>query len=97
MNESLSVHEVCGQQLIPPGQSELEPVGHGREQSLVASSKVAPQKYESATSLVGSITGSSTAHVVCAKQVRFSGQSLLNPEGHGISQLLSASMKLLPQ
>jgi len=34
---------------------------------------------------------------VCAKQVKFCGQSLDNPEGQGTSQLLSASIKLLPQ
>lgn len=71
------------------------PEGHGREQSLVASSKLDPQKYES-TGPAGSVAGS-IAQVVCAKQVRFCGQSLERPEGQGISQLLSASIKLLPQ
>ena len=37
------------------------------------------------------------AQVVCAKQVRPSGQSLNRLDGQGSSQLPSASTKLVPQ
>jgi hypothetical protein len=83
-------------QVIPPGHSLFNPVGHGREHVLVASSKLTPQKADrSPVESVGS--GAPTSHVVCAKQVRFSGQSLERPEGHGVSQVPLAFMKLSPQ
>lgn len=43
MKESRSVHEVWAKQFMPRGQSRSDPDGQGREQSRVASSKLAPQ------------------------------------------------------
>lgn len=54
MKESRSAQEVWEKQVKPAGHSE--PVGQGREQSRVASSKLAPQKLDSAGPL-----GASTA------------------------------------
>lgn len=89
------MHEVWEKQFMPRGQSRSVPDGHGREQSLVASSKLAPQKLDSGWSPASAM--GSMAQVVCAKQVRSSGQSLDRLEGQGSAQLPSASTKLFPQ
>ena len=101
MKESRSWHEVWGWHAMPVGQSRLSPDGHGREQLLVASSKLAPQKAERSPGPAGMVEleegSGATSQVVWAKQVRFSGQSLDRPEGQGVSQVPPASMKLFPQ
>lgn len=89
MKESRSRHEVFGQHVMPLGHSSSDPYGQGREQSRVASSKVAPQKFDG--SPAGLAAGGSMAHVVWAKHVSPEGQSEDRPVGQGWSQLPSAS------
>ena len=94
INESRSLHDVCGWHVVPRGHSESSPLGHGREHSRVASSKLAPQKLEPTGVSAG---GSTSAHVVYEKHVRSSGHSSDRPVGQGSSQLASASRKFEPQ
>lgn len=82
----LALHEVNAKQERLSGHSELNPDEHGWVQLLLASIRLAPQKYESLS-----------AHVVKPKHDILRGQSELIPLGHAISQEAEASSKLVPQ